>query len=353
MISYQPYKYKSVPGWQVALYNRIFHHDPGLVFQMGTDSYSLSLAPEVPEAIDRVPLTAHVRMDDRIGFALCPEEQLLPLLMADTLSLSELKELPEQIRGIALEAALEKVMDHIDQSSGASTRIERLAESQDVHKYPLTVGFRMMRRRDGFCARGAIRSNEDGMQWIAARLGRLPARVGRPLGHLPVTGYIEVGDCQVTQQELRGLGPCDILLASDIGALYNRRLHIRFSSSLVLAGDLVEPDRILVQDVITDQGKVDSMTTETQAATQSTGVPVEEVPVKLTFEIGRTDISMGELCRLQSGYTFALAEQVDMNRPVTIRANGVVVGAGELVLMDDHLGVRVLAFNEDRCPAEK
>jgi type III secretion protein Q len=78
---------------------------------------------------------------------------------------------------------------------------------------------------------------------------------------------------------------------------------------------------------------------------------VDEIPVKLVFEIGATQMLLGQLRQLQPGFTVALDEPLDMKQPVTIKANGVVVGAGEMVLIDDRLGVRILDFKDDSQPA--
>ena len=67
---------------------------------------------------------------------------------------------------------------------------------------------------------------------------------------------------------------------------------------------------------------------------------IDDIPVKLVFQIGEMRMIFGELIKLQPGYIFAL--EADPKKPVTIKVNGRPVGTGELVEIGDGIGVRVL-----------
>ncbi|TYT25919.1 YscQ/HrcQ family type III secretion apparatus protein [Luteimonas viscosa] len=68
------------------------------------------------------------------------------------------------------------------------------------------------------------------------------------------------------------------------------------------------------------------------------------LPVDVSFELGRSELRVGELSSLQPGYVFPLAVPVE-GANVTIRANGQAVGQGEVVAVGDTLGVRLLWWN--------
>lgn len=65
--------------------------------------------------------------------------------------------------------------------------------------------------------------------------------------------------------------------------------------------------------------------------------PLGQVMVRLNFDVGHQDLSVDDLARLQPG------EVLRLDRPVadlvTVRANGVKVGAGTLVEIDGRVGV--------------
>lgn len=67
------------------------------------------------------------------------------------------------------------------------------------------------------------------------------------------------------------------------------------------------------------------------------------LPVQLAFDIGRLEVSVGDLASLQPGYVFALPAQLQ-GANVTIRANGRTAGRGEVVAVGDTIGVRLLAW---------
>jgi type III secretion system YscQ/HrcQ family protein len=68
------------------------------------------------------------------------------------------------------------------------------------------------------------------------------------------------------------------------------------------------------------------------------------LPVLVEFELGRLELTMGELAGLQPGYVFPLPAFVE-GANVTIRANGRASGRGELVAVGDTLGVRLVSWN--------
>lgn len=348
-----PYRCASISGTEAELYNGLFRKNPGLAFQLGAQVYAVRFEGGGSKHGAPAPFTAHVRMDDRIGFDLCPEEDLLAMMLTDIVTVEELKALPEEIRGIALEASLENLLDRIDGFSGAASTIDRVSEKKEPDPMGLTVDFSLIRKNDGNHARGRIQTDAAGLEWIAAMLGRLPAKILKPFNHLPVSGRIEIGRASLSMAEINNLEPCDILLSEDAWTQDNPEIRICFSPGLVLAGDLVQPDRILIQEVTTDKGKTNKMTQQQKSTAGRSDLPVGDIPVKLVFEIGQTEVLMGELQQLQPGYTFKLDESLDLKKPVTIKANGVALGKGEIVLIDDRLGIRILTFNPDDSQAVK
>jgi len=65
----------------------------------------------------------------------------------------------------------------------------------------------------------------------------------------------------------------------------------------------------------------------------------DDIEVTLSFELERRLMTLGDLCALAPGYTFALA--ADKSAPVSLCANGKVIGKGRLVDMNGNLGVQI------------
>lgn len=68
---------------------------------------------------------------------------------------------------------------------------------------------------------------------------------------------------------------------------------------------------------------------------------VGAIPVAIEFELGRVELTLAELGQLQPGYVFPMSTAIE-GRNVSIRANGRVVGHGQIVAVGDTLGVRLV-----------
>ncbi len=89
-----------------------------------------------------------------------------------------------------------------------------------------------------------------------------------------------------------------------------------------------------------------SQETAENASTEAPASALESVPVTLEFELGALSVPLRTLAAVKPGYVFQLPGRLEDAR-VVIRANGVRVGSGELVAVDDVLGVQVLSIDPD------
>jgi type III secretion protein Q len=69
---------------------------------------------------------------------------------------------------------------------------------------------------------------------------------------------------------------------------------------------------------------------------------LDDLPVRLVFELGRVELSLGELQRLAPGALVPLARPLD--EPIDIMANGRRLGRGTLVRIGESLGVRIVSL---------
>jgi type III secretion protein Q len=69
-------------------------------------------------------------------------------------------------------------------------------------------------------------------------------------------------------------------------------------------------------------------------------VQIDDLPVRLTFDMGERTVSFAELRTLQPGYLFNLGR--DPRSTVSIRANGQLIGEGELVDIEGRIGVSIV-----------
>ncbi len=67
-----------------------------------------------------------------------------------------------------------------------------------------------------------------------------------------------------------------------------------------------------------------------------------DVPVLIEVEIGRPMLKLGEILALEEGSVVALPRSAGEN--IDIRVGGVLVCYGEVIVMEDSVGVRITGF---------
>ncbi|MDA8908671.1 MAG: FliM/FliN family flagellar motor switch protein [Verrucomicrobiales bacterium] len=85
-------------------------------------------------------------------------------------------------------------------------------------------------------------------------------------------------------------------------------------------------------------GRTSAQVVESVAAEINT-IPIADLHVSLTFEVGSKMIPIGDLSKIQAGFCFEMERSVE--RPVVIRANGKAVGEGELIDLEGRVAVRI------------
>jgi type III secretion protein Q len=167
---------------------------------------------------------------------------------------------------------------------------------------------------------------------------------------VPVPVRIHVGGADLTLRELRGLRPGDIILCElDAGrkdgaiATVGGRLYAhaeRTEAGLRLASELIDARTNPEGDWFMQQP---SNPFHDPAVN---GSSLEQLTVRLVFELGRVDVSLAELRRFAPGYVLSLAPANE--NTVDILANGRKVGRGALVKIGDSIGVCIeRIFSDD------
>jgi type III secretion protein Q len=170
-------------------------------------------------------------------------------------------------------------------------------------------------------------------RYLAAVLREQPAEAAdAPWDELHLRAGLVVGWVDLPAAALAGLAPHDVLVLDEC-------LLSADSLLLQLAPGAGLRCELRGNELRVTQGVHDIMS-EPEDAAQAAAAILEDVPVRLTFDVGEREIALGELRTLQPGYVFNLGR--DPRGAVSIRANGRLVGEGELVDIEGRIGVSVL-----------
>ena len=97
-----------------------------------------------------------------------------------------------------------------------------------------------------------------------------------------------------------------------------------------------------------DDAKAEFSNLEEQSV-ETSGVEdeaVKQIPVTLSVEVGRSDISIQDLLQLNQGSVVQLDRAA--GEPMDIRVNGCLMAHGEVVVVNDQFGVRLTSIVSPR-----
>lgn len=236
-------------------------------------------------------------------------------------------EFSAELMSLAVESASRKSLHCVDWrgSRPADAGIERYAWRADS---------------DGHCLEGDIWLDAVGCRYLAAQLrerstGGEPdtgtAWDALPIPMALVLGWVDLAAGTLPQIEARDVLVLDECLLSRGG----QELMVHLGNHLGLRCEIDGPAlRVL-------EGVKEIMSDATVSMAAGGGV-LDDIPVRLTFDVGEREISLGDLKSLLPGYVFNLGR--DPKSVVSIRANGRLIGEGELVDIEGRIGVSVLRF---------
>ncbi|WP_273523478.1 type III secretion system cytoplasmic ring protein SctQ [Mailhella massiliensis] len=168
---------------------------------------------------------------------------------------------------------------------------------------------------------------------LADALRALPQRQSGPLSEtlkaVPLEVVLESGYLFLKPEEVARLGVEDVLLPEAWTAPETLTLRILYGAGRTCSA------------LCTAEGGNATLTSPlSEEAEPSMDSSLQnDIDIRLSFELDRRLITVGELEALTPGYTFSLNS--DMQSPVTIRANGKAIARGRLVDMNGVLGVQI------------
>jgi type III secretion protein Q len=168
---------------------------------------------------------------------------------------------------------------------------------------------------------------------------------------IPLCVALRAGATRLPVGLLESLRPGDVVML-DCTALGHGRAAVVIGERHLGFARLDGGRALLASSLRPVEGDMHQVWTTTDNAMTNADDPsspdagLDELEVKLMFELGRLDISLGELRTVAPGFVFDLRR--DPGRAVDIVAGGRRIGHGEVVQVGDALGVRIVRiFNDD------
>ncbi|NRD71759.1 type III secretion system cytoplasmic ring protein SctQ [Shewanella sp. VB17] len=160
-------------------------------------------------------------------------------------------------------------------------------------------------------------------KFIFAALPPAPSTIGN---HIPLLYSLAIGYTSLSLDETKSLQPGDIIFF-DINHLTDSRAVLIIENKPIWHCSLID-------------NQITITAAEIENPMPSDNTDIQSLPINISFEIGEQTVTVAELSQLQEQFVFELSGPLD--QPVKLKANGKVLATGELVKINEHLGVRVI-----------
>jgi type III secretion protein Q len=273
------------------------------------------------------PVDIEIEIDGRLAW-LQVERGLVDRLVEAAFPEGSAAALDDELSALLLEAAMAGMLARTEQLVGRRIALRRVgAAPSPPTARPL--GFRIAQNGAGAVTGAALWLEPDSLRLVASLLERSPLAPAE-IDELPVAVSCRIGSTRLAAAELRRLRPADLVVLE-------RHALGEETIEMVVGGRLAFPAHISQSRAVVSGGARRPMADDTDRG--DIAADLDSVPVTLVFELGRMQLPLGELRSLAAGYSFDLGK--DLRAPVDILANGRKIGSGELIQIDERVGVRV------------
>ena len=275
-------------------------------------------------------------------------EQLLSRLLGG----AALAPLPEEMQAAALSAAMDELLGSLERLGRGAALIRRIAHEPTAAALPHVFALQLDAVQGTQSIAGLLHADSLGLLLMAGLAAGLPPRAQAwDSDALPLALHLDIGYATLSVDELQQLGPGDVvpmerslvtaervlwLQAPGAGGLH---VHLPSAPARPIDGAAAPaPEASAAAPFLTVvQPWAPAMSFPEQPLTEAAGF--DSIPVRLSFDLGEISLTLAELRALQPGQAIRLEHP--LASAVRIRANGALIGEGELVEIDGLLGVSV------------
>ena len=246
---------------------------------------------------------------------------------------------PDDLIGMLLECALAGGLSMVEQTVGQEVAIARTATTAQGQRLALALRCAY----DGTAHDCILALDRDLARDLCQLLGRIPpSKIDLP--DVTVRLAIGAGFAQLPLQEVDDLAPGDVILPHS-PPLAAGKGWVALADRWSAAGDLSGISLVLAERLHDTTEPIMDIDNDSSERAEVEDVELDDLPIKLVFEVGRCDMTLGAVRALGPGHVFALER--DPAQSVDIIANGRRIGTGQLVRVGERLGIRVLRLGQD------
>ncbi len=325
---------------EILLFNTIFTRNLSLPVKIGKGEYILRFTASKPELNDQMVIKMSLGKNSFYTFVEKPFfNRHITQFMDDEISST----IPSWLKETIAEALLEDTLDELDMAFGCNSKIEGIYdETDDKIEESLWLPFYLADANEHAITSGIFAMDKGVISQLLDRLSELSPVETLEWKDLTFQTHFLIGKTRISLMDFQRLSPGDIVILDEKPSGKESEIWIYFPPSTYLTGTR-EEDKLIVNG-----GKGITMTEENNEEIEHQEPVlsnVDELDVNLTFEVGRKTVTLNDLKTIEPGYVFDLKNT--LQNAVTIRANGKVAGKGQLVQIEDRVGVKITEIFEN------
>lgn len=321
----------------------------GLPLRLGTAAWQARLVPTTTAT--PIPAPSSTLRFEWAGaqFTLRVPALAIEQVLAASLGSAALPTVPDEVAQALLEASLADLLAALQTlGRGTAQLVDWTAGDAAATALPPHAFDLALRAEAGPEAIAAsLHADGLGLLLLAGLVARRTPVPGPVQDQAPLALRAEFGFCRLTLEEVAGLTAGDVVLVDScflgaqgslwLNAAGQAGLHVSYSQAPAPAnGGAPAAPFFTVLHPWTDT--MPAVSSSDQAPTGDAAA-LDALPVRLSFDLGDVALTVAQLRALQPG------QALDLGHPlagaVRIRANGALVGEGDLVEIDGKLGVSI------------
>lgn len=190
---------------------------------------------------------------------------------------------------------------------------------------------------------GYLHTDSLGLMSVAGVLSQRPIPATAPDLNLPLRLRATLGCTQLGSHEIADLALGDVLILTHSYLQGQRQLWLAAGEHAGLHVQLSSDSDFSQLTVLQAWSETMPSHIEDVDASVHMAVSLDNIPVKISFDLGEIELSLAQVSTLQPGQ--ALTLQHAPAGAVAIRANGALIGHGDLVEIDGQMGICISALH--------
>jgi type III secretion protein Q len=267
------------------------------------------------------------------GHELTAEISRLPELawISPTLAGIDLQGLPPELACGLIEACFGEIFTALNKG-GIDISISSIQPFSHRHAPEEIIEWNINRGSDTSWIHGSIHGTDAAFAHLASLMERAPA-TAQDDTKLPLLVQLAAASMTLKLSELKSVEVHDVLFAELMNYRAAKECAFYVAGRQLGVGTL-DAKVFNLKQLIT-----------APATTMANANPasVNDIEIELTFVVGHTTLTVGELRSLAPGFAFELGSLPGAD--LTICANSKPIGKGQLIEVGEHLGVRVTEFS--------